>query len=409
MELKSHHKFTSIIAKNFSGVAPELRAEVSKGVVRIQIIKDAAGFDRLENEWNHLAHRSNSSVYQSFTWQNHWWYRFGRNNELRVIAFRDGSKLVGLAPMYLCREKNFGMPGRKILRLIGTFTNHRPENAPVDEFLADIIADPAYENEVVAMFLNYLRRSSFEFDQLILPNTSEFSLIQRNLVPSLNKSNLNYATTREGTRQVLYLGSNTGIDSVDQFIHERKIQLRRQMHQLNQLIKKQEVFKVNLIHRREELDYYFPKVIELYRQNKIHDPSFKDDAPTSFLLEVLQSLQSQGRLLFSVLETKDQIVACTVCSRQGNQVNELLMTYDPHTTYAQYQPGNITRFFIINLAIQNGFEKYHFSSDADGVNDGITKNVTRNYSVTIESTSPSGSPRSIWSALHRFLGKKSRN
>ncbi len=407
MELKSHHTFTSIKAKKFGGVAPELREEISKGVVRLQIIKDAAGFDRLENEWNHLAHRSNSSVYQSFAWQNQWWYRFEGNNELRVIAFRDGSKLVGLAPMYLCREKNFGLPGRRILQLIGTTNNLRPQSTPADKFMADIIAEPAYENEVVAMFINYLQRSSFEFDQLILSNTGEFSVIQQNLVPALNKSNLNYTAARDGAGQVLYLGSNTGIKTVDQFISERKLQLRRQMHQLNQLIKKQDVFKVNLIHCREELDYYFPKVMELYRQTN-NDSPFKDETYSSFLFDVLQSLQSQGRLLFSVLEAKDQIVAGTICSRQGNQINELLMTYDPAPSFAMYQPGNITRFFIINLAIQHGFEKYHFSSDEHGHDDGITKNAIRTYSVTIESASHSGKPRGLWSALQNLFGMERR-
>lgn len=377
------------------------------GPVQIQLIKDAAGFDQLKDEWDELTQKARGTTFQSFSWQNNWWHTFGDNKSLLLVAFRQNRKLVGLAPMYLDVQKIAGVPLCKTLRLIGSSLPSRLGGTPLPHIstspFLDIISDPSYEKEVATMFLHFLHVAADLYDVVQLQETNEYSWIQRVLIPEKKKRGRGFSISQEATCPVLFIGTQTGFTKLDKLIVDCNMQLRRKIHELNQIIHGQNMFKVNLINSAEELEYYFPKVIELHQQSCDQSWVFGDDTYPNFLLTVLQDLLEKSQLWFSIVETKDNIVGFTICSRQGYNIFELMMAYDTSPGYAMYQPGNISRFFIINLAMQQGYHQYYFFNGNTGYRNGLTRNTTRNYSVHIDQPDSHGRTKRMMLKINRRL------
>jgi CelD/BcsL family acetyltransferase involved in cellulose biosynthesis len=57
----------------------------------------------LREEWDSFVLSVGGDIYSSYDWCRIWWRHYGSGRELRLFVFRKGSKLVGLAPMFIER------------------------------------------------------------------------------------------------------------------------------------------------------------------------------------------------------------------------------------------------------------------------------------------------------------------
>lgn len=84
-------------------------------MLRAGLIDGVESFERLRPEWEALADASaGATPFQTYEWAATWWRHFGGSRRPHLIAVREGSDLVGLAPLALSR-----FPWR-VLRAIGT-------------------------------------------------------------------------------------------------------------------------------------------------------------------------------------------------------------------------------------------------------------------------------------------------
>ena len=71
-------------------------------MIRVETIADADGFRRLRTEWTELLAASPSdTVFLTWEWLHTWWRHFAGRRRLAILAVRDGSDLVALAPLAL--------------------------------------------------------------------------------------------------------------------------------------------------------------------------------------------------------------------------------------------------------------------------------------------------------------------
>ncbi len=123
----------------------------------------------ISDEWKELLHRSSSNeVTLSPLWLMRWWQIFGEdmNLELRVVLFRDKSRLVGLAPFYAKRFL-FGrcIPVRR-LQLLASGEEQRHE---ICSDYIGIIAEKGYEERVALCFADVLDKGALgAWDELLL-------------------------------------------------------------------------------------------------------------------------------------------------------------------------------------------------------------------------------------------------
>lgn len=105
----------------------------SNRILDMTIIDDPREFEALERKWDDLYHHAPlATPFQSWAWLYSWWEFYGEARELRIIAIRSQSLLVGLVPLML--ERRWGL-GR--LSFIG---------APASDYL-DALVREGWEEE----------------------------------------------------------------------------------------------------------------------------------------------------------------------------------------------------------------------------------------------------------------------
>ena len=75
-------------------------------MLTIEEISSDERFSELNDEWNELLSGSlSSNIFLTWEWLYHWWRHYGNNCRLQILLVKDGSKLVGIAPLFLSRDK----------------------------------------------------------------------------------------------------------------------------------------------------------------------------------------------------------------------------------------------------------------------------------------------------------------
>ncbi|MDI6816636.1 MAG: GNAT family N-acetyltransferase, partial [Actinomycetota bacterium] len=155
----------------------------------------------LKEEWNRLAVEAGMSVFQTWQWSWHWWQENRKGKKLLIIAARDASGLVALAPLYIT-SSFFGLP-LKVVSFIGTEGT---------DYL-DVIAAPARDDAVAAIFKELFSLSIWDaVDLHQISQSSETCEIVRqlavadNLIGEVLVQDTSYACTLDSTWDVFFVG-----------------------------------------------------------------------------------------------------------------------------------------------------------------------------------------------------------
>jgi CelD/BcsL family acetyltransferase involved in cellulose biosynthesis len=142
----------------------------SRPEVSYSVITEEASLEKLRLEWIDLLKRSASDEPMlTPTWLLSWWRIFGslQGRELKVGAFFEGERLVGLVP--LLRRRHWYRPGIPFHRLEPLGTGENERDRVWSDYL-NIIVEPGQEKTVVAHFVRALAEGAFgKWDELVWP------------------------------------------------------------------------------------------------------------------------------------------------------------------------------------------------------------------------------------------------
>ena len=89
----------------------------------VTVITDTAAFESLADEWRALlADSAADPLFLSWEWLFTWWRCLGDRRALRVLAVRDGARLVGLAPLVVRAAALRRLQPFEVLEFLGTGT-----------------------------------------------------------------------------------------------------------------------------------------------------------------------------------------------------------------------------------------------------------------------------------------------
>jgi CelD/BcsL family acetyltransferase involved in cellulose biosynthesis len=112
---------------------------VSNNAAAVEMVSDAARFERLRSEWTELFESSVAeSPFLTWEWLNAWWTHLGGETRLAVLVVHSGSELIGIAPWSMSRGR---LPWLKYMEFLGT--GHAGSD------YLDVIARRGREAEVV--------------------------------------------------------------------------------------------------------------------------------------------------------------------------------------------------------------------------------------------------------------------
>ena len=143
------------------------------GALACAVVDETAQLSRIRAEWWALLERSGQNQ-PTLTplWLEAWWHVFGGatlagGRKLRVVLFRDGDRLVGLAP--LCARVHWYRPGLPFRRLELLATGEHEADETCSEYLG-IVAEAGYEEPVAQAFIRTLTSGALgAWDELVLP------------------------------------------------------------------------------------------------------------------------------------------------------------------------------------------------------------------------------------------------
>jgi CelD/BcsL family acetyltransferase involved in cellulose biosynthesis len=135
----------------------------------LEVVRDPAQLDALADPWLALLGQSASNEPMlSPAWLLPWWRIYGNRHELALGLFRDGERVVGLAPLLRRRYWHWpGLPFRR-LELLGADVDE--EDGVGSDYL-HLIAATGAEESVAAAFAAAVAHGAFgAWDELSLPN-----------------------------------------------------------------------------------------------------------------------------------------------------------------------------------------------------------------------------------------------
>ena len=96
--------------------ALDLAPQVAKLTVTVSNSFEDASISR--KQWDQFVLDLGGDLYITFDWCRVWWRHYGGNRQLQVYVFRSGTRLVGLAPMFIERIR-LGPVTLKIAKRVG--------------------------------------------------------------------------------------------------------------------------------------------------------------------------------------------------------------------------------------------------------------------------------------------------
>jgi CelD/BcsL family acetyltransferase involved in cellulose biosynthesis len=134
-------------------------------------------WDALTEQWNPLVERSASStIFLTWEWLRPWWRHYSSlmaPRALHVLVAREGSRIIGIAPLYRTRVSARGLGSLERIGFIGDCSG--------DSEYLDFIIERGREADVLAAFIHHLHQHRWDLlDCQRMPQTSpNFPLLQQ--------------------------------------------------------------------------------------------------------------------------------------------------------------------------------------------------------------------------------------
>jgi len=173
-----------------------------------QIITDPRDLFGLAGEWSELLAASDqSSPTMSPLWVGAWWRVFGGQDgrELRAVGFRDGGRLVGLAP--LVARRVWCPPGVPTVRLQLLPSGESEDHEIASDYLT-VVAERGFEQRVADRLAGLLGSGGLgRWDELLMPRMSTDSVMVPLLYSALERVGKLYFELTGGSPYIPLPGS----------------------------------------------------------------------------------------------------------------------------------------------------------------------------------------------------------
>lgn len=297
----------------------------------------------LRSEWNQLLQESDASSF-FLTWE--WLYSWAQvclNNDRRlfVVALYDKSKLVGVAPLYIGKNR-VGFFNIRELRFLST-----PESGA--DYL-DVICAKGYEKKAADRLFHYLHHeANHQWDQLTLTDMRSDSLFLihfETVIEQTGKSSTfagsDYCPvlTLPATEEALYAGLSPG--------WRKKFKQDLRVAQRDYHIEHQQISNIN---NSKELDAFF-----LHYREKAGRP---EQPIRDIVHQFINQLSDQSPIRLDVLHADGLLVAGLLHIEYQNTLYMYLMTVDKEYN-DKISFGNILVGLVLINALNTKCRFYDF-------------------------------------------------
>jgi CelD/BcsL family acetyltransferase involved in cellulose biosynthesis len=318
------------------------RSRVSPAL-RVELVRDAAGFAALREAWNVLVRESRDSVFLRHEWLDAAWQWCQPNARLAVFVVREGGRLVGAMPCMTVREERARLTVN-VLRLL---------TVP-DTQLADVICRPADAQPVGQALAEALHEHRALWDALVFEYVPADSPGFAALLDVLRGRRLRTASEPFGTNWSIGLGSGWTA-----YYATRSRRLKKSNNNLvNRLERAGEVAIVQLaapMPASEVLSTIAPISQASWKAST--GTTFDQSGPQRFITRLTEHALAQGWLSVWALTIDGRPTAYEYQLRYGDKLHGLRSDFDERIAPG-LSPGSYLNFKLIQRLFDSGAETY---------------------------------------------------
>jgi CelD/BcsL family acetyltransferase involved in cellulose biosynthesis len=307
------------------------------GALKVIGYSSADAFDDLRDEWIELESRAaEDNIFLTHMWQHSWWKELAGNARLDLVVFRDGGRLVGLAPTYREAARGF-----TLVRFGG--------GLEVTDYLG-FLAEPAYQKAVGRAFLERCLASSGLVLDLHYLRSEGVTL--RALTSAAADLDRRYSVEPEEVSPRILLPS-TWDEYLAGLGKKHRHELRRKRRRLEEA-GGWTIAETSAATLGTDLERFF----ELHAKSTRAKSDFLTEDVKSFFRHICDHLEEEGWLSLRSLMFEGKAVAAVL----GFVYREKLLLYnsgyDPE--YNRLGPGFVLMSEEVRLAIEAGLTEVDF-------------------------------------------------
>jgi CelD/BcsL family acetyltransferase involved in cellulose biosynthesis len=295
-----------------------------------------------------LASSTADPLFSSWDWQTLWWQHFGREvaDDLRIYAFYEAGRLVGLAPFYLSRQRRKGVLACRSLQLIGS--HWRDPHALISECLGLI----AHRSHVPALYRECARQlwARDDWNELVIACTRD-AAAWRAAFDGLAGSERGYAREVDATSSYqadLANGFRAYLDSLGGSTRRALWNLR------HRLAAQGAAYAVSDV---GDIEAAFAELNRLHRL-RWGSPVFEGQR-LAFHLQLAQRLAAAGKLRLAQTRSGARAIAVSYDIRIAELQYNVQLGFDAGVD-ARVSPGLLHLGFAMEEAAQSGVATYDF-------------------------------------------------
>jgi len=316
--------------------------------VKIVEITDEVGLLELSGAWEELLeHSASATIFLTWEWATAWWKAYGTPGELRILlAMDDSNALRGMAPMRRQMLRKYGQTFRA-LSFIGDGSN--------DSDYLDFIIRAGDEPAVIDAFLKYWEAE-----------LSMGTLLQLNEIPETSP-NLPLLRAAGGCDGMLWSETDVPCSTISlprdwpTYLSGLSPRFRTKVRSVIRNLEGRSDLRLQFCEDPQQLDQLLGSLFDLHgrRWAKESKPGvFQWDNKRVFYRELSPQLLRRGRLCFSWMAWKEQILACQYGFVYRDCYFQLQEGYDPDCEH--WNVGLGLRAWSIQQLLKRGISEYDF-------------------------------------------------
>lgn len=384
-EVMKNIKFREQVTNGDKATTLKWSRITDKDELLIEIFTSEELFEDLATYWRDLEKRSFSKVCMSFDWIYNWWQRFGKNEQrsLYIITFWDGTKLVGLAPLYKGYSKFSGSTLEIRLQLIGSggspneqigYTN---DNG-ISNFL-DILVDNSYADVVADRLKEVLTPEFLGVDVVKFHHVSDTSFVMNHLYPRLDGKRRGMSLKQMNTSPYIDLAQQKILKD---YVESKKSNGHSEYPRSS--VKKPVIKDVTTSWKTVE--DAINKMIELHKSQRkqLGLPGlFDDKRSTEFFKDIIKSAYQDDRLWFKQSLDENGVYASRIAIKYDDCYYDYISGMSDFWAHSKYRTDVSLLTDLIEDAISNGVRRVESLRSEESDRYDFISGSFKNWKLTI--------------------------
>lgn len=336
-------------------------------MLRVEEIRTLSEFGKLREEWGQLQRAAGSpSLFLSFDWFRVCAQNLRADQQMLILLLRDGTRLVGIAPLMQRRTQVRHFPVNQIEFLAN----------PLSPFADFILIDPT---QGLSVILAYLQESRIGWDRLSLDKLHQESPHLQLLCSFLEGGCFTFQ--KRVVSRTPYLNIN---QPWEEFYQSQSPKFRKTRRSVANRMRRLGNITVELVTSSENAAWALGQLLALSGRSWKHERGVDYLSPAfeqRLLRDLTQVAGEAGWLRFWLLKKGDQVLAAEFHLDDRGISYGLRTCFD--RTYASYSPGTYLDFQIVERLFKDGCVCYDMGPGAADYKLAWTRSAYLRYAVDV--------------------------